>query len=183
MHQTAGMYRLQCFDQASGQPPHRRLRQGSRAGNHFGQRRAGHEDCGQPGGIIAGACRHDGCGVCAADCSGCLYLAPEPANELRVAGELPMDDLHCHRPARGGETQEDQAPARPRRPHQRIRAGRVDAQVKTSDTVPAPHRPSPHAPRRAWFLTYRSSAPTCAAHRRPSAGLTSSARGAGPTRR
>src|ERR1035437_4033301 len=33
----------------------------------------------------------------------------------------------------------DQAPARPRRPHQRIRASRIDAQVKTGGTVLAPH--------------------------------------------
>ena len=34
----------------------------------------------------------------------------------------------------------DQAPARPRRPHQRIRAGRVEAQVKAGGRVLEPHR-------------------------------------------
>ena len=35
----------------------------------------------------------------------------------------------------------DQAPARPRRPHQRIRAGRIEAQVRTHSRVLEPHRP------------------------------------------
>src|SRR6266700_8062683 len=36
----------------------------------------------------------------------------------------------------------DQAPPSPRRPHQRIPAGRIEAQVKASGRVLAPHRPS-----------------------------------------
>ena len=42
----------------------------------------------------------------------------------------------CRRPFPGA----DQAPTRPRRPHQRIRAGRIEAKVKTRGRVLEPHR-------------------------------------------
>jgi hypothetical protein len=42
----------------------------------------------------------------------------------------------CRRPLPGG----DQTLACPRRPHQRVRAGRIEAQVKTSGRVLEPHR-------------------------------------------
>ena len=44
--------------------------------------------------------------------------------------------LPCRRPLPGA----DPAPARPRRPHQRIRAGRIEAKVKTGGQVLEPHR-------------------------------------------
>ena len=42
----------------------------------------------------------------------------------------------CRRPLPGA----DQAQARPRRPHQRVRASRIEAQVKTGGRVLEPHR-------------------------------------------
>jgi transposase InsO family protein len=43
-------------------------------------------------------------------------------------------------PCRGPLPGADQAPARPRRPHQRVSASRVEAQVKASGRVLEPHR-------------------------------------------
>ena len=37
--------------------------------------------------------------------------------------------------------EQSRAPARPRRPHQRVRASCIDAQVRTVSRVPEPHRP------------------------------------------
>jgi hypothetical protein len=47
----------------------------------------------------------------------------------------------------------DPATARPRWPHQRIRAGRVEAQVKTRGRVLEPHR------LRSWLLWLRQAGP------------------------
>ena len=46
-------------------------------------------------------------------------------------------------PCRGPLPGTDPAPARPRRPHQRVRAGRIEAQVRTGGRVLEPHKRRP----------------------------------------
>ena len=57
---------------------------------------------------------------------------PYRSRQLRPSPARPP----CRRPLPGT----DQTPARPRRPHQRIRAGRIKAKVSTSGRVLEPHR-------------------------------------------
>src|SRR6478736_4884927 len=56
---------------------------------------------------------------------GARYNGRRPHRSRQLRPDHPVADL----------PQADQAPARPRRPHQRIRAGRVDGQVRTAGRV------------------------------------------------
>ena len=67
--------------------------------------------------------------------------------EAHYNGRRPRRSRHLHPPRprpprRGPHPEADQAPSRPRRPHQRIRAGRIEAKVRTGGRVLEPHRPS-----------------------------------------
>ena len=65
--------------------------------------------------------------------------------EAHYNGRRPHRSLQLHPPRpdyprRRPLPEADQAPTRPRRPHQRIRAGRIEAEVRTGGRVPEPHR-------------------------------------------
>jgi putative transposase len=71
--------------------------------------------------------------------------------EAHYNGRRPHRSRHLHPPpprppCRGPHPEADQAPSRPRRPHQRIRAGRIEAEVRNGGRVLEPHRPpEPHS--------------------------------------
>ena len=58
-------------------------------------------------------------------------------------------------PCRGPHPEADQAPSRPRRPHQRIRAGRIEAEVRNGGRVLEPPQGRPGLP--DGVITHRSS--------------------------
>ena len=61
-------------------------------------------------------------------------------NGHRPPPRSPAPPAPARSPGRGSPQGADQAPARPRRPHQRIRAGRIEGQVRTSGRVLEPYR-------------------------------------------
>jgi hypothetical protein len=93
-----------------------------------------------------------GAGVVARD-MGAAALRTDPVGELPVPGPRPRRAVHRflrrgpgQRPPRGPRRPlpaADPAPGRPRQPHQRIRASRIEAQVKTCGQLVAPDRRAP----------------------------------------
>jgi hypothetical protein len=91
------MHRRQRLDQAPREPPYRILRQRAAHLDGLSQRRAGHERSGQPRHFLTSV--HNGGGVQAVDLAGGGDLAPEPADEPLITGELRADHFHGDCPA------------------------------------------------------------------------------------
>ena len=63
-----------------------------------------------------------------------------PLQRTATPSQPPAPPAPARPPSRRPLPGADQAPTRPRRPHQRIRAGRIEAQVRTGGRVLEPHR-------------------------------------------
>jgi len=82
-----------------------------------------------------------------------------PLQRTTAASQPPASPTPARLPSRRPLPRADQAQARPRRPHQRIRANRIKAQIKSSGRILEPHRlpATPNASRlstaqqRAWI--------------------------------
>jgi putative transposase len=79
---------------------------------------------------------------------------PSPPQRTATPPQPPAPPTRPDHPRRRPHPGADQAPRSPRRPHQRIRTSRVDAQVKTRGRVLEPHRcgRAPGSCRQAWRL-------------------------------
>ena len=69
-----------------------------------------------------------------------ILLSTRPTTTEGTPSQLPAPAAAARRPHRRPFPGADQAPARPRRAHQRIRAGWVEALVKGCGRILAPHK-------------------------------------------
>jgi hypothetical protein len=110
----------QRLGQPGGQLQHGVLGQRSRLRHHFLQRRAGDIGGGQPRRVVVGPGRDHRGRVPAVDRLRRGHLAPEPAHERGVAGQVGVDDLDRDRPAAGRRPQVH--PAHPAGPEPGVQA-------------------------------------------------------------
>jgi hypothetical protein len=66
-----------------------------------------------------------------------------PLQRKTAASQPPASPTPARLPSRRPLPRADQVQARPRRPHQRIRASRIKAQIKSSGRILEPHRGAP----------------------------------------
>ena len=71
-----------------------------------------------------------------------------PLQRAATSSQPPAPPAPARSPCRGPLPEADKAQARPRRPHQRVRASRIEVQVRTGGRVLEPHRPASAQPRR-----------------------------------
>ena len=141
VHDPRGVDRGQALGQARGQRQQRRDGQRPAVPHRLGQRRAAHVGGGQPGhrGVHVRV-DHEG-GEQAAHFPGRGDLDAEPGPELRIGGQLGVDDFHGHRPADGGHAEEYPAHAARPEPSDQLDTGRSAADRKAA--VPPPRQIPP----------------------------------------